>query len=119
MYEIFLENHIEVILLESIECVACIWPDSYTFQLDTLLTMVAGKTNETDLKMFDPRSALFIFNKCDKLSEQEMIETKDRVLERIRLKWPDLDEAKQVHYLSILSVSNPDFKYFYDTVCTP
>ena len=75
--------------------------------------MVAGKTNETDLKMFDPRSALFIFNKCDKLSEQEMIETKDRVLERINLKWPNLDEAKQVHYLSVLSVSNPGFMSLY------
>jgi predicted GTPase len=70
-------------------------------RLEKLLAINTQQTNMSSLRTFNPRAALFIFNKWDKIREDTKMMIKDVVLEKLRNRWPTLDEEDQVHYLSV------------------
>jgi predicted GTPase len=77
-------------------------------RLDKLLTINTQQTDLASLKTFNPRAALFVFNKWDKIKDDVKTTIKDVVLEKLRSKWPKakFDEEDQVHYLSVTVAKN-------------
>jgi hypothetical protein len=56
--------------------------------------------------MFNPKSAIFIFNKWDEVRGEE---TRKKLLEnnikKLKILWPGIDAEKQIYCLSVTTVS--------------
>ncbi|XP_074646569.1 uncharacterized protein LOC141902645 [Tubulanus polymorphus] len=74
---------------------------------DRLITLIGHVKeilfDEKVLQRFDPRSAIFIFNKWDQVPEQSRDSVADNMTSKLQC-WPGLDIDEQVFFLSITEV---------------
>ncbi|XP_023933260.1 uncharacterized protein LOC106180056 [Lingula anatina] len=69
-------------------------------RLEKLLKILTDPKDRDQLQMFDPESAIFVFNKWDQVPPDEEEEVRKKTLEKLMRCWQGLTE-KQVFYLSV------------------
>ncbi|XP_064632151.1 uncharacterized protein LOC135490704 [Lineus longissimus] len=70
-------------------------------RIELILKQITSNTSEGQLQVFNPQSAIFIFNKWDEVPDASKEELKKRNIEKLKKMWSGLDEKKQIYYLSV------------------